>query len=43
MSVEEQMERVRMRNGGSEHAVDLMKVRFISPRYCPILGGENVD
>ena len=26
MSVEEQMERVRRRNGGSQHVVNLMKV-----------------
>ena len=35
MSVEEQMERVRRRNGGSQHVVDLMKVgavKFISAR-----------
>ena len=28
MPVEEQMERVRGRNGGSQHVVDMMKVRF---------------
>ena len=35
MSVEEQMERVRGRNGGSQHVVNLMKVgaaKFISER-----------
>ena len=35
MSVEEQMERVRRRNGGSQHVVNLMKVgavKFISAR-----------
>ena len=35
MSVEEQMERVWGRNGGSQHVVDLMKVgaaKFISER-----------
>ena len=35
MSVEEQMERVRRRNGGSQHVVNLMKVgavKFISEK-----------
>ena len=36
MPVEEQMERVRGRNGGSQHVVDKMKVRFLLARYCPL-------
>lgn len=36
MPVEEQMERVRGRNGGSQHVVDKMKVRFLLARDCPL-------
>ena len=48
MPVEEQMERVRGRNGGSQHVVDKMKVRFLLARDCPCIGqcpipGENMD
>ena len=48
MPVEEQMERVRGRNGGSQHVVDKMKVRFLLARDCPCIGlcpipAENMD
>ena len=35
MSVDEQMERVRGRNGGSEEVVEKMKVRLLSRRHSP--------